>query len=75
MKTTWHKLRYENIVITYPVCGHETAPSEYLNCPHSFFVYVDPAADTPFFDFMRDNFAEARARLRAQMANSPIANS
>jgi len=67
MKTIWHKLKSEAIIIKCPLCGRQAVPPESTYCPHTLFVYVDPAADDAFFDFMRDDFAAAWARRKLRI--------
>jgi hypothetical protein len=59
MKTIWHKSQSDEIKLTCPICGHQTAPPQYPYCDHTVFVLVEPSGDDAFFDLMRSDFAEA----------------
>lgn len=52
MEVHWEKFTAEEIRIRCPICGHQTVPPEYPYCEHTLFVYIDPSADDPFFDFL-----------------------
>jgi len=58
MNLHWQKQKAEVINIKCPICGHQTAPPDYPYCEHTLFVYVDPSADDPIFDFMLPDMAK-----------------
>ncbi len=59
MPIEWQKQEVKEIQINCPYCGHQAAPPIYPYCEHTFFVYIDPAADDPGFDFVAPEFAAA----------------
>jgi len=46
------------IVIKCPYCGRQSAPPEYPYCEHTVFLYLDPTAAEPAFDYVMPSFAE-----------------
>jgi hypothetical protein len=59
MSIKWRRLRGDRIEIKCPYCCHKAVPPAYPYCKHTVFVYIDPSADDPGFDFVTPDFAVA----------------
>jgi hypothetical protein len=71
MNIKWCRRKANNIEIHCPCCKHRAAPHDYPYCEHTIFVYVEPAADDPGFDYVTPEFAIAYlAAYRSRLVQS-----